>query len=292
LALLAATAFEAPRAGLRVGAVTVDHCWTTDSGERAAAVASVAQGLGAEPALVVPAPADRAEDAARRARYAALDSAATGSGATAILLAHSMDDQAETVLLGLARGSGARSLAGMPSRRDKYRRPLLGVRRDVLRAAALADGLTPWDDPANADRVFARARIRHDLLPQLERALGPGVVEALARTAGLLRHDADALEEWAARVDPGSLDIAIDDLLALPPAVRSRVVRQMAQRAGAPASALSAKHVDAIEQLVSDWHGQGPVALPGSVHAVRRCGRLVIESGPPIEAVVANDEES
>src|SRR3954470_13525751 len=114
LALLAAAAFEAPRAGLRVGAVTVDHCWTADSGERSLAVAQLAQRLGADPAVVVPAPAELTEDAARRTRYDALDAAADRFAASAILLAHSLDDQAETVLLGLARGSGARSLAGMP----------------------------------------------------------------------------------------------------------------------------------------------------------------------------------
>jgi tRNA(Ile)-lysidine synthase len=292
LALLAATAFEAPRAGLRAGAVTVDHCWTSDSAERAANVAAIAQQLGADPAAVVPAPAERSEDAARRARYAALDAAADRFVASAILLAHSLDDQAETVLLGLARGSGARSLSGMPTRRGKYRRPLLGIRRDVLRAAAQAEGLTPWEDPANADRAFLRTRIRHDVLPMLETALGPGVAEALARTATLLRSDADALDQWAAEADPGSADVAVDVLAVLPIAVRSRIVRAMALRAGAPATSLGAAHVDAIEQLVSDWHGQGPVALPGGVHAVRRCGRLVVESGPRNDVVVSNDEES
>ena len=292
LALLAAAAFEAPRAGLRVGAVTVDHCWSPDSGERAAAVAAVAQRLGAAPAIVMPAPADRTEDAARRTRYAALDTAAERFEASTILLAHSLDDQAETVLLGLARGSGARSLAGMPVHRGRYRRTLLGVRRDVLRAAVSAEGLVPWDDPANADRGFARARVRHDLLPALESALGPGVAEALARTATLLRADADALDEWTRRVDPGTVDVAVEDLLAVPRAVRSRVLRAMALRAGAAGAALSATHVDAIEQLVTDWHGQGPVALPGHVQAVRRCGRLVVASGPPVGAVVSSDEES
>jgi tRNA(Ile)-lysidine synthase len=292
MALLAATVFEAPRAGLRAGAVTVDHCWTTDSTDRAAAVVAVAKQLGADPAEVLPAPADRSEDAARRARYAALDAAATRHDAAAVLLAHSLDDQAETVLLGLARGSGARSLAGMPGRRGIYRRPLLGVRRALLRTAAEAEGLEPWDDPANADRAFMRARIRHDVLPLLEEALGPGVTEALARTAALLGSDADALEGWAAQVSPDSSDVPVDDLLELPPAVRSRAMRAMAIRAGAPASALSAAHVDAIEQLVSDWHGQGAVALPGGVHAARRCGRLVVESRAATAATVLSDEET
>jgi tRNA(Ile)-lysidine synthase len=277
LALLAATAFEAPRAGLRFGAVTVDHCWTDDSATRAAHVVGVARDLGAEPAVVQAAPAERSEDAARLTRYRALDTTAEQYAVAAILLAHSLDDQAETVLLGLARGSGARSLAGMASRRGRYRRPLLGIRREVLREAAYAEGLNPWDDPANADRGFARARVRHDVLPLLEKTLGPGVAEALARTASLLAADATALEDWAERADPGGSDVAVDDLAALPVAVRSRVMRLMALRAGASATALSAAHVTAVEQLVSNWHGQGAVALPGEVRAVRRCGRLVIE---------------
>jgi tRNA(Ile)-lysidine synthase len=238
---------------------------------------TVARELGAEPAVVRAAPAERSEDAARRARYEALDAAAEQYAATAVLLAHSLDDQAETVLLGLARGSGARSLAGMAARRGRYRRPLLGIRRDVLREAAYAEGLNPWDDPANVDRGFARARVRHDVLPLLEKTLGPGVAEALARTASLLAADATVLDGWAQQADPGGCDVAVEDVAALPVAVRSRVVRLMALRAGAIASALSATHITAVEQLVSNWHGQGAVALPGEVRAVRRCGRLVIE---------------
>ena len=274
LALLAAAAFEAPRAGLRCGAVTVDHGWSADSAERAASVVTTAEQLGAEPALVVPGRSDRTEDAARTARYAALDATAERYGAAAVLLAHSMDDQAESVLLGLARGSGARSLAGMPRRRGRYRRPLLDLRRETLRAAALAEGLTPWDDPANSDPSFSRARVRHDALPVLEKALGPGVSEALARTGALLGADADALDSWSASVDTGSVEVDIADLMAIPQAVRSRVVRAMAFRAGVPRGALTSCHVDAIEALLSDWHGQGAVSLPGEVSALRRCGRL------------------
>jgi tRNA(Ile)-lysidine synthase len=280
LALLAATSFEAPRAGLRFGAVTVDHGWTADSATRAAAVVATAQGLGAEPALAVAAHSERSEDAARIARYAALDATADRYDATTILLAHSMDDQAETVLLGLARGSGARSLAGMPARRGRYRRPLLDVRRDTLRAAALAEGLSPWDDPANADPAFTRARVRHDALPVLEKALGPGVTEALARTGALLGADADALDSWAADVDPGTCEADVAALIALPKAVRSRVVRAMAIRAGASVSALTARHIDAIEALITDWHGQGASSLPNGVSAVRRYGRLAFALRP------------
>src|SRR3954451_23834518 len=277
LALLSATTFEAPRAGIRVGAMTVDHCWSRDSTERAHVVVEIAQQLGADPAAVLPGPSERSEGAARRTRYAALDAAADRHEATVVLLAHSLEDQAETVLLGLARGSGARSLAGMPAARGRYRRPFLGVRRDVLRAAAIAAGLQPWDDPANDDRVFARSRVRHDVLPMLEGALGPGVTEALARSGALLGADADALELWAATADPGGVEVDLETLTDLPVAVRARVLRAMAIRAGATPSALTAGHVVAIEQLVTEWHGQGAVALPGHLDVVRRCGRLVVQ---------------
>ena len=224
MALLTATAFEGPRAGLRVGAVTVDARWSGDSGDRAAAVAATARGLGADPVLVREALAARTEDAARTARYAALDAAAVDTDASCVLLGHSLDDQAETVLLGLARGSGGRSLAGMAVRRDRYVRPLLGLRRTELRQAAEAAGVPIWDDPANDDRSFARNRVRHDALPALERALGPGVAEALARSAALLAADADVLDELAERADPGGSDIAVDVVAALPRAVRARGV--------------------------------------------------------------------
>src|SRR5262249_11408141 len=155
--------------------VTVDHAWSEGSDARARAVAAAARSLGADPAVVVDAPSERSEDAARRSRYAAIDTVAVDRGATLVLLGHSLDDQAETVLLGLARGSGARPRPGMPAGRDRYARPLLGLRRTTLREAAQASGLPIWDDPTNDDPGYTRARIRRDALPALETALGPGV---------------------------------------------------------------------------------------------------------------------
>ena len=189
LALAAALAHEAPRCGLRAGGVTVDHGLQPGSADQASEVTRVLVGLGLEPVacLRVAVPPGRGnggpEAAARTARYAALADAAHRTGAVAVLLAHSRDDQAESVLLGLARGSGTRSLAGMPPRRGPYRRPLLGVGRATLRAACGALGLQPWDDPQNADPAYARVRVRQQALPALEDALGPGVSEALARSA-------------------------------------------------------------------------------------------------------------
>jgi tRNA(Ile)-lysidine synthase len=197
-----------------------------------------------------------------------------------VLLGHTRDDQAETVLLGLARGSGARSLSGMPPRTGRFRRPLLELGRAVTLAACADQGLTPWDDPHNADPAYARARVRHDVLPIMEAALGPGVAEALARTAGQLRADADALDGWAAEayahcLDPdGHLEVAA--LERLPGAVRTRVLRRAALAAGSPATDLTAGHVDALDRLVQEWHGQGPLDLPANVSATRREGRIVM----------------
>ncbi len=200
LALAAALAFEAPRIGLRGGGVTVDHGLQAGSAEQALRVTAVLAALGLSPVLsvrVCPSGPGGPEAAARAARYRALDDAAGRLGAVAVLLGHTLDDQAETVLLGLARGSGARSLAGMPARQGRYLRPLLTVRRAQTTAACAAQRLEPWDDPHNRDPASARARVRHQALPALADALGPGIAEALARTACLLRADADVLDALA-----------------------------------------------------------------------------------------------
>ncbi|MGB6454846.1 MAG: tRNA lysidine(34) synthetase TilS, partial [Streptosporangiaceae bacterium] len=223
LALAAALAFEAPRAGLLAGGVTVDHGLQVGSPARARQVTEVMTALGLSPVLSVAVTVERPggrggssprvaaaaaaagasrypgpEAAARNARYAGLEQAAETTGASRVLLGHTLDDQAETVLLGLARGSGARSLAGMARSSGRYLRPLLGIRRDQTRAACTALGLEPWDDPQNADPALTRARVRGQLMPAIAEALGPGVAEALARTADLLRADAEVLDGLAA----------------------------------------------------------------------------------------------
>ena len=304
VALAAAAAFEAPRLGLRVGGVTVDHGLQEGSASRAATVAALLTRLGLDPVeavrVDVSAHHGGPEAAARAARYGALDGVADRLGAAAVLVGHTLDDQAETVLLGLARGSGTRSLAGMaavsvspvsgspvsgsPVGADasdaRYRRPLLGVERAVTLAACADLGLPVWDDPQNGDPSFTRVRVRAEVLPVLEAALGPGVAAALARTAELARDDADALDQWAtgsytdlADVD-GSLDVGA--LALLPGAVRRRVLRLACLRAGVTAGSLAAVHLQAIEALVTDWHGQGAVSLPGGQSASRRYGKLYI----------------
>jgi tRNA(Ile)-lysidine synthase len=274
LALAAALAQEAPRPRLRAGAVTVDHGLQDGSSERSADVAARCAALGLDPVVVETVTVGSSggpEGAAREARYAALDAVAARTGARAILLGHTLDDQAETVLLGLARGSGARSLSGMAPRRDLLRRPLLGIRRVMTTEACQALELVPWSDPHNCDPAFARSRVRHGALPAMIDALGAGIPEALARTASLLRADADALDGWANDVaDP--TDTAA--LMVLPSAVRSRVLRNVAIGAGVPAGQLTAGHVHEMERLVTHWHGQGAVSLPGGLEANRSCDRL------------------
>jgi len=279
-ALAAALAFEGPRAGLRAGAVTVDHGVQAGSADRARTVVHQLSELGLDPVEALTVDVGRAggpEAAARIARYDAFEAAGQRLGAAAVLLGHTRDDQAETVLLGLARGSGARSLSGMAPVRGIFRRPLLDLPRATV-AAATPQGLDVWADPHNEDPAFARARVRHRLLPALEAELGPGVAAALARTATQLRADADALDSWAAHErseaqrSPGELDVP--RLTRLPTAVRTRVLRLAAIDSGCAPSDLSAGHIEELDRLVTDWRGQGPLHLPGRVRASRSCGTL------------------
>ncbi|MEU5529842.1 tRNA lysidine(34) synthetase TilS [Micromonospora chersina] len=286
LALAAATAFVAPRLGRRAGLVTVDHGLQPGSAERAERVARWAAESGLDPVEVVPVTvAGRPggpEAAAREARYAALVAAARRHGAAGVLLGHTRDDQAETVLLALARGAGPRGLSGMPARREldgvPLLRPLLDVPRDDTREVCAAFGLTPWADPHNVDPAYARSRVRADLLPALVEALGPGVVGNLARTARLLAADTAALDDLAAaaliEVRAAEGGLSVDGLAALPAAVRTRVLHAWARELGAPPAALSHRHVAALDALVTDWHGQGPAHLPGGLPVRRQAGRL------------------
>lgn len=307
LALAAAAAFVAPRLGLRVGGVTVDHGLQQGSAQRAAMVATTMTELGLAPVEVVSVDVGGPggpEAAARTARYAALDGVAERLGASAVLLGHTLDDQAETVLLGLARGSGTRSLAGMAAtaagpgsgepgtRGGHYRRPLLSIERAVTKAACADLGLAVWDDPHNADPAFARARVRAVLLPIFEEVLGPGIAAALARTASLARDDADALDLWAATSYRTLADadgsLGVDALAALPAAVRRRVLRLAAVSAGCPTGAVSSAQLTAIDALITEWHGQGPVSLPGGRVAARRYGRLYV---PDLQELSSTDPQ-
>ncbi|WP_371578195.1 tRNA lysidine(34) synthetase TilS [Streptomyces sp. NBC_01314] len=289
MALASALAFEAPKLGVRAGGITVDHGLQPGSDLRAEEVALRLRELGLDPVESVAVTVGREggpEAAARDARYGAIDAALERHGGTAVLLGHTRDDQAETVLLGLARGSGIRSLSGMAAvsgADGRYRRPFLQLDRQTARKACMVQSLPVWDDPHNADPAYTRSRLRHEGLPALEKALGKGVVEALARTARLSRDDADALDTWARQAEPAVRDAAglleCAKLYALPPAVRRRILRRAAIEAGAPAGSLFARHIEEVDRLITGWRGQGAINLPGRVVAQRQGGRLVIRQG-------------
>ncbi len=268
-----------------VVALIIDHGLQLGSAETAASVGDqlAEHGVASEVVRVEVGAVGGPEAAARAARYAALIAAAERHGAATVLLGHTLDDQAETVLLGLARGSGARSLAGMASTRDRFGRPLLGLRRTVTAAACAELGLCPVTDPHNTDPGYARVRVRHSVLPVLEAELGPGIVEALGRTAGQLRADADLLDTLADQAYPtvtlgDDHDRSVDcaGVAALAPSLRSRVLRRYLLGHGA--AEVTAAHLDAVGVLLDDWHGQRWVDLPG-IKVVRDHGQLRAVAG-------------
>ncbi len=276
VALAAAVAFETARTGRCAGLVTIDHGLQAGSAARAALVGQLGYELGLDPVHQIPVVVGRAggpEAAARTARYAALRPLLADYR---VLLGHTADDQAETVLLGLGRGSGGRSIAGMRAESDGYLRPLLGVRRADTVAACTALGLPVWQDPHNLDPRFRRVRLRHEVLPLLEDVLAGGVTEALARTASMLTEDLDALDQLAgqalaAALDPtGALRLTVLD--GQPAAILHRVLKRWAEDGGA--GRLSAEQVHQLGRLVRRWHGQLGSDLPGGYRAVRVSGRL------------------
>jgi tRNA(Ile)-lysidine synthase len=288
MALAAACAFEAPRRAVSAGAVVVDHGLQEGSADVAGTACEWARSLGLDPveavSVRVEAGTEGLEAAARTARHAALDEAADRLGARLVLLGHTLDDQAEQVLLGLSRGAGARSLAGMPRARGRLRRPLLGVTRRQTRESCEQQGLRWWSDPMNEDPAYARVRARR-AVADLERDLGPGLAAALARSADQLRVDADHLDaladEATAAVGPGPWEATV--LGGLPRALRTRVWRRLLVAAGAPAGQVSTRHTDACDALVTAWHGQGPVHAPGDLRVTRSAGRVSITGRPRVE---------
>lgn len=287
LALAAATAFEAPKSGWRAGAVVVDHGLQRGSAEVAARAADEARGLGLDPVLVrrVEVPTTQQHSAqggdnggpeamAREARYLALAAARLETGAEMVLTAHTSDDQAEQVLLALARGSGTRAVAGIPPKRDEFLRPFLEIDRATTEAACAAQGLVAWVDPHNFDDAFTRVRVRQRVLPVLEAELGAGVAANLARSARLAREDADALDELAVRImreaikprqhsrqPDEAVSLSIDALAHAPAALRQRVIRLVARECFQ--AHFSQTHTLAVSALVTDWHGQGAIHAPG-----------------------------
>lgn len=223
---------------------------------------------------------DGLEASARRARYQIFNQFIDTYRPKYFLLAHTLNDQAETVLLGLARGSGARSLSGMAVENNIYVRPLLKISRQTTVAACHEGGIEIWSDPHNDDLRFSRVRTRKNVLPNLEENLGPGITEALVRSADLLRDDADALDSFALEyfAQTDSLNLSVNELERLPRAIRTRVLRLAIYQAGAPAGSLSAEHINSAEALISDWHGQKELSLPGDVKLLRNSGRIILST--------------
>jgi tRNA(Ile)-lysidine synthase len=217
---------------------------------------------------------DGLEASARRARYQAFETIAEKYQSSTFLLGHTENDLAESVLLGLARGSGTRSLSGIAEVNGIFIRPFLTITRSTTEEVCRENSLTPWNDPHNEDRQFARVRVRKDILPAMERDLGPGISEALARSSRILREDADALDQLAEEFLQNEDRYSVESLALLPKAVRVRALRAMIYAAGAPQGSLSADHIAPIEALITAWHGQGATSLPGGVKVERISGRL------------------
>jgi tRNA(Ile)-lysidine synthase len=285
LALAAAASFEGPRFesgnGLQVAAVIVDHAMQTNSDVIALETAEKLKQLGLDPVVIrkVSVGSDGGpEAAARTARYAAIDTVAEELSANAVLLGHTLNDQAETVLLGLARGSGAKSLNGMAQIAGTYLRPLLSISRETTEAFCADSALVPWQDPMNQDLAYTRVRVRKNLLPALEAELGPGITEALVRTADTLREDDDLLAELALDAykkvvteQDQEIQISVAGFSILPLAIRHRVVALAGLVLQAPM--LSRVHILSIDELVDNWHGQKSLSLPGI--RVERKGEII-----------------
>jgi len=279
LALAIAAKLEADNLKLDLVAVIVDHGLQENSAEVAASAKKKLELIGYSNIFVGKANVvltDGIEASARRARYKVFQQALETFGASVLLLGHTKNDQAEGVLLGLARGSGTKSLSGMQEVLGPFIRPFLNIDRSTTQAACVESGIEYWNDPHNLNPEFARVRVRENILPLLEKEIGPGVVDALSRSAKILREDATALDDWADRVfsEVNPADIEISFLADLPVAIRSRVLRLAIYAAGAPSGSISAAHLAPIEAFVSDWRGQGHTSLPGGVKVCRISGRL------------------
>lgn len=306
LALAVLLAHFNRRQDVRVGAVVVDHQLQDGSAQVAERTAETLRDLGLSPVLVekvtVESGKEGPEMAARTARYGAFARALATTGADAVALGHTLDDQAETVLLGLARGSGTRSLAGMPVDRTEAHpagpvrviRPLLTLRRSEIEDICADAGLNPWYDPTNTDQSLMRARVRHSVLPYLEEHLGGGVAVSLARTASIAGADADylasaaqqALQEVLVGADElAPADADIEGLLgveparkmillnraalaALHPALRTRVLALALEAAGGIAPGF--ERLAALDTFASEYSVAGPLQLPGHISAYRR----------------------
>lgn len=274
LSLAKALIVESEPLALQPIAITIDHQLQEGSELQAQRVENQLKEIGYDQVLVkkvLVSLESGLEAGARDARYAAIGEGVEETKAVKVFLGHTRDDQAESVLLGLARGSGARSLSGMAPENGIYLRPFLSITREESEAACREWGLEFWNDPHNLNTEFTRVKVRREVIPYLEEHLDPGISRALVRSAALLRDDADALDLWAERE---ASDLDCERLAALPRAIRTRIIRRAALSAGATPGQLTFEQVGAIDALICAWKGQGAVSLAGGVKVERISGRL------------------
>lgn len=307
LALAATVQWVGSRMGLETVACIVDHGLQNESGQVAERAKTQCERLGITEVVIervtVKNGTGGIEQAARAARYAALEDVAERTGSLAIALGHTLDDHAEQVLLGLSRGAGARSLAGIPRSRGHIIRPFLGTGRDETTglwrqdtiAICEALDIAVWNDPMNSDPNFLRVAVRMQALPALREHLGEHIATNLVRTADLLADDAEYLdatarEEGAAlrREAAGPALIALDvyGLSARPRAIRTRIIKAAAAEAermhgDSSRKSLVRRQILQVDALVSAYRGQGSVPLPGKIEAERADGLLIFSPGEP-----------
>ncbi len=283
LALVWTTSVVGKRLELKTGAVIVDHQLIPESNDVAQNAKKQCEELGIEKVIIKKVEVNQTneglEAAARIARYEAFENVLHETNAKVILLAHTQDDQAETVLMRLTRGSGAKSLSGMSAISGKYLRPFLHLRKKIVHDSLDLIGMKAWQDPANFDNQYLRVKVRQELMPKLIEVLGEGAISSLDKTSQLLRLDNQALDELAqqfidAQDDVKKNGLKVKELENLPEAIRTRVLKICAVASGVHPGPFSFEHIEAIDALVKNWHGQGNVDLPGFIQATRVDGSL------------------
>ncbi|MEO8359535.1 MAG: tRNA lysidine(34) synthetase TilS [Vicinamibacteria bacterium] len=238
------------------------------------------------------------EEAARLSRYSFLRRVAREENAGAILLGHTLDDQAETVLMRLMRGSGSLGLSAMRPWDGELLRPLLESRRSTVIAHLIAHRLPYRTDPTNLDPSFVRNRVRHELLPLLADRFNPNITEALGRTARTLAEESAALREVAAQlldravatsVDGMAIELAV--MKASPEGLVKTAVREALKRAGGLRS-VSSVHIDGLWNLINESRGGSSLPLPGGRKATISRGRLILTQPDRVAAGHSREKPS
>lgn len=275
------TLYRGDRASL-VRPVIIDHGLQEETSQVASQTAAICAEMGFHADIV---PVDITETAsgmesdARRARYGAFEQKIAEYGLDALLLGHTKSDQAEQVVLGMIRGSGTRSLAGMPEVREVYRRPFLHSlsRQDTEKVCEEA-GLQYWSDPHNEDTAYRRVSVRK-FLNSAEQSTGSNLVDPLVRTAQIAAEDAEALDFYADIAYEKVVDAewSVDALSSLPVSVRKRVIRRRLLEMVSSSDTVTFEIVQRVESFISEWYGQKAVSVAGGVSVERR-GRYLLFS--------------